>query len=79
MQQETLWTLLHPPPSPEGLGALHELIEEQLRAAIAELREQYVIGYYPSEDLGDGAWHDVKVRVQRPGVTVRTREGYFDY
>jgi len=46
---------------------------------IAELREQYVIGYYPSEDLGDGAWHDVKVRVQRPGVKVRTREGYFDY
>jgi len=46
---------------------------------IAELREQYVIGYYPSEDLGDGAWHDVKARVQRPGVKVRTREGYFDY
>jgi VWFA-related protein len=46
---------------------------------LSELREQYVLGYYPSADLGDGTWHDVKVRVGQPGVTVRTRGGYFDY
>lgn len=59
----------------ESIGEL----TDAFAGIIAELREQYVIGYYPSQDLGDGSWHDVKVRVQRPEVKVRTREGYFDY
>lgn len=54
-------------------------IDEAFAEIMAELREQYVIGYYPSEDRGDGTWHDVKVRVARSGVGVRTREGYLDY
>jgi hypothetical protein len=41
-----------------------------------ELREQYVIGYYPSDPSEDGSWRDVKVRVKRSGVKVRSREGY---
>jgi Ca-activated chloride channel homolog len=45
---------------------------------LAELREQYVLGYYPSARRHDGAWHKVKVRVSRPGATVTTRAGYVD-
>jgi len=43
-----------------------------------ELREQYVLGYYPSNQKDNGRWHEVKVKVARDGVKVRTREGYLD-
>ena len=45
---------------------------------LEELRDQYVLGYYPSRDLDDGAWHPVEVRVARRGVEARTRRGYVD-
>ncbi len=48
------------------------------REILSELRDQYVIGYYPSRNENDGSWHEVRVGVQgRYGV--RTREGYVDY
>jgi len=49
-------------------GALERLIEE--------LRGQYVLGYYPSQTKGSGVWHDVRVRVSRSGVKLRTYRGY---
>ena len=50
------------------------------RDVLAELRDQYVIGYYPSRNENDGSWHEVRVRVQgQGGVGIRTREGYVDY
>ena len=45
---------------------------------MSELREQYVLGYYPARDLDDGAWHQVEVRVDAPGIKVRNRGGYYD-
>ena len=45
---------------------------------LRELREQYVLGYYPSDNHGDGRWHEVKVRVKQRGLKVRTRHGYVD-
>jgi Ca-activated chloride channel family protein len=58
-----------------------ERIEEAVGAfasILAELRSQYVLGYYPSRDVDDGAWHSISVRVDRPGVSARTRGGYID-
>ena len=55
------------------------VLDDAFAGILAELREQYVLGYYPTADRGDGKWHDVKVRVDRSGTTVRTREGYVDY
>lgn len=49
------------------------------RDILSELREQYVLGYYPSRNENDNSWHEVRVRVNRGGVNVRTREGYVDY
>lgn len=43
-----------------------------------ELRDQYVLGYYPTRQQNDGRWHTVQVKVARRGVEVRTREGYLD-
>ena len=55
-----------------------EQAAEAFRHILRELREQYVIGYYPSNNRNDGAWHDVRVLVRAPGVRVRARGGYFD-
>lgn len=46
---------------------------------LRELREQYVLGYYPSNSRNDGTWHRVHVRLEPGGLRVRTRDGYIDY
>jgi Ca-activated chloride channel homolog len=46
---------------------------------LRELREQYVLGYYPTVDKNDGSWHEIKVRVREKGVGVRTSRGYADF
>ncbi len=43
----------------------------------ADLRSQYVLGYTPSAERGRRSYHKLKVKVTRPGVTVRAREGYY--
>lgn len=45
---------------------------------LREIRDQYVLGYYPSARRRDGSWHRVAVRAAGPGLTVRLREGYVD-
>ena len=45
---------------------------------LQELRDQYVLGYYPSVDRDDGKWHTVKVRVRPRDLQVRARSGYWD-
>jgi VWFA-related protein len=42
----------------------------------SELHAQYIIGYAPSAERTAG-FHEIKVTVTRPNVTVRTRLGYF--
>ena len=38
----------------------------------------YVVGYQPENARTEGRFRKVEVRVNRPGVTVRTRSGYFE-
>ena len=59
-----------------------ERIEESetaVREILAELREQYVLGYYPTTRRSDGSWHKVSVRLRLAGLQVRARGGYIDY
>jgi Ca-activated chloride channel homolog len=42
-----------------------------------ELRSQYLIGYTPPYKEADGQFHRVDLRVERKGLTVRSRKGYF--
>jgi hypothetical protein len=37
----------------------------------------YVLGYRPSSETFNRAFHRIKVRVSSPGLTLRTREGFF--
>lgn len=43
---------------------------------LAELRRQYVLGYYPHRKARQGGWHSVDVKVGRKGHRTRTRNGY---
>ena len=49
------------------------------RAVANELRHQYLLGYTPGRApaRGEEQWRSITVRVDRPGVTVRARDGYF--
>lgn len=42
-----------------------------------EIRNQYVIGYTPSNTAEDGSYRKIRVDMDVPGVTVRTRAGYY--
>ena len=44
-----------------------------------ELREQYVLGYYPNNRRNDGSWHQVFVRLRMSDLRVRAQRGYVDY
>jgi Ca-activated chloride channel family protein len=48
------------------------------RQIAAELHHQYLLGYSPSRPIvaGAGEWRSITVRVNRPNVTVRARDGY---
>ena len=54
-------------------------LDETLRTVAAQLREQYLIGYSPSRPpiAGANEWRSITVRVKKPGVTVRARDGYY--
>ncbi len=42
-----------------------------------ELRSQYVVGYYPSNTKRDGTFRKIKVEVDRAGVHLLARKGYY--
>jgi len=42
-----------------------------------ELSSQYTVGYTSRNPRRDGAWRRVVVRVNRPNVVARTKQGYF--
>jgi VWFA-related protein len=54
--------------------------ENDLQKAFAgiadELRNQYVLGYYPNGPSGDGKYHHIKVQVDKKDLEVRSRQGY---
>ena len=64
-------------------------LPQTLRAIAEELRRQYLIGYAPARAAASAVpatpetpaapetWRDIDVRVTRPRVTVRARDGYY--
>jgi Ca-activated chloride channel homolog len=52
------------------LPAIYALIAQ-------ELSSQYLIGYTSTNGRRDGQWRRVTVRASRPGVTARTKTGYY--
>jgi Ca-activated chloride channel family protein len=52
-------------------------LEEAFINIIDELRNQYTLTYYPTNDKRDGRWRKLSLTVSRPEVTARARRGYF--
>ena len=52
-------------------------LPDGLSGIARELRAQYLLGYAPRTDEAGAAWRRIAVRVNRPGLRVRARDGYF--
>jgi VWFA-related protein len=48
-----------------------------LQQMVRDSSAYYLIGYNSSQAPDDGKFHEIKVRVKRPGVDVRARKGYW--
>lgn len=59
-----------------------ETVEEltpAFRGILAELRDQYVLGYYPENPRHDGSWRRIEIRLDDTGLDVRSQRGYVDF
>jgi Ca-activated chloride channel family protein len=54
-------------------------LDAAVRGIARELHHQYLLGYMPSPpiDAGEARWRSIVVRVARPDIRVRARDGYF--
>ena len=53
-------------------------VDVSLQQVLSELRQQYVIGFYPDYKVAPGTWHNLEVRVDAPGHTATTRDQYLE-
>jgi len=58
--------------SPQG-----DTLDAEFNGLIDELRNQYTLTYYSTNQKRDGRWRKLNVSVSRPGVTLRSRRGYW--
>lgn len=54
-----------------------EDIADAIRKAVQDSEVTYALGYYPQDVRLDGRYHKLSVKVDRDGVDVRSREGYY--
>jgi VWFA-related protein len=59
--------------TPSGAGDLPGVYQTILN----DLEGQYVIGYVPANTAQDGKYRKIKIEVNRKGVRIRHREGYY--
>jgi VWFA-related protein len=52
-------------------------LRQGLKRVEDDLRNFYLLGYTPSNETYDGRFRTIDVRVNRPGLTVAARKGYF--
>jgi VWFA-related protein len=61
----------------DGLAILdNNDLDKGLRRISDDLSSYYLLGYYSTDAKRDGRFHSIKVRVKRPGIDVRARQGY---
>lgn len=51
-------------------------MRDALKNIVNELRTQYTLAFEPTNLKRDGKWHLLELRVARPNLTIRTRQGY---
>jgi Ca-activated chloride channel homolog len=58
--------------TPGGAG-----LRDAFAGTVEELRRQYTLTYESTNEKLDGKWRAIEVRVGRPGLNVRARQGYY--
>lgn len=58
-------------------GMMHGDLRDVFQQIENELRNQYILAYYPSDRTHDGTFRKLEVKANRKGVQVRTRTGYW--
>jgi VWFA-related protein len=70
---ETLRTLAE---ATDGLAMVNNnQLDKSFQKIVADLSSYYLLGYYSTGKL-DGKFHQITVKVKRPGIQVRARRGY---
>jgi VWFA-related protein len=62
----------------QAINSTSEFLSVVLARSIAESEADYFLSFETPSATHKDAYHDLKVTVNRPGVTVRTRSGYYD-
>jgi VWFA-related protein len=52
-------------------------VDRAIRDAVEDSHVSYTLGYYPMHGKWDGKFRAIKVKVNRPGMEIRARNGYF--
>jgi len=52
-------------------------IKGAVRRTISDTSSSYLVGFYPDHGNWDGQFHELKLRVNTPGLVLRFRKGYF--
>jgi VWFA-related protein len=58
-------------------GMKSRAMEQLYKDVTEEARNQYTLAYAPAGTNRGAEYHSIEVRVERPGLNIRTREGYF--
>jgi Ca-activated chloride channel family protein len=53
-----------------------QALDEAFKAILEELSNQYTLGYRPINRLRDGRWRTIELKLARPELNARTRNGY---
>ena len=51
--------------------------ERHLRSVVSDASTYYLVGYTPTRKTNDGKFHEIKVKVNRRGLKVTARRGYW--
>ena len=52
-------------------------LDQAIQSALMESSSYYMLGYYPNKKKWDGKFRNIKLQVDRPGIQMRYRRGYF--
>jgi VWFA-related protein len=52
-------------------------LSQAIQSALTESGSYYMLGYYPGKKKWDGKFRNIKLQVDRPGIQLRYRRGYF--
>ena len=53
-----------------------QALDEAFKGIVEELSNQYTLGYRPDNPVRDGRWRTIQLKLSRPDLNARTRNGY---